>query len=102
MIGVAQHIGLDRPRADRVGGDAVAAEVARHHLGEAADAGLGGAVVGLAGIAEQGPKRAEIVEDKWIEDVIGCWGGKLNETDLFPISVQTVGFGVHRDARLYR
>src|SRR3990172_194156 len=45
---------------DAVGRDAVAAEVACHHAGEAGDTGLGGAVVRLAGVAAQAGNRGEV------------------------------------------
>src|SRR5207253_2826866 len=45
--------------ADGVHGDAVLPEVARRHLGEAADRRFGGAVVRLPGITEQARPRAE-------------------------------------------
>src|SRR5262249_58853143 len=48
-----------RDRTDRVHRDAVPAEVARRHLREPADPRLGGAVVGLPGIAEEPRARAE-------------------------------------------
>src|SRR6266550_5580578 len=55
---VDRHPG-PRDGTDRVHRDAVLAEVAGSDLGEAADRGLGGAVVRLAGIPEQPRSRAE-------------------------------------------
>ncbi len=58
---LAQHVGRDEARCDRVGRDVVAAELDRERLGEALDARLRGRVVGLPAVAER--RRAREAHD---------------------------------------
>src|SRR5260221_13923383 len=53
----AGHVGLDEPRRHAVHRDVAAADLAGERLGEAHDAGLGGGVVGLAGVAGEADYR---------------------------------------------
>src|SRR5690606_6512677 len=48
-----RHVGVDEPGRDHVDGDAARTVLARQGAGEADETGLGGRVVGLAGLAEQ-------------------------------------------------
>ena len=50
---VRGHVGGDEAGSDRVAADAPAAKFLGHRLGEGDDAGLGGGVIGLPGIAGQ-------------------------------------------------
>jgi hypothetical protein len=52
--------------------------------------------------AEQWTQRAQVFEDEWIQDVICFWGGKLDQANLFPVSMETVRFCIHGDAGLRR
>src|SRR5262249_61582098 len=76
----AAHLLVDRHararhRGDRVDGDAVLAEVARRHLGEATDGGLGGPVARLPGSAEQTRPRAEGDDPPVAADAPAAAGG---------------------------
>ena len=73
-LGLGQFLGQGQPgtgsRTDRVGGHAVATQIAGQRAGQADDALLGGGVVGLAHVAQPGlgrcvhdPTRALLAED---------------------------------------
>ena len=46
-------------------------------------------------------QRAHIAKAEWINQVVDSWNGDLNQTDLFLVSVQTIGFGIDGDRRLF-
>ena len=55
----AEHLGVDEPRSDDVDGDRTAGDLARHRARETDEAGLGGGVVGLSGVAEHRDDRGD-------------------------------------------
>ena len=54
------HLGLDQPGRDGVDGDLARRQLARHRLGEADDARLGGGVGRLPGVAHHADHRAHV------------------------------------------
>src|SRR5690606_28390572 len=61
LVGEAgRHVGLDEAGGDDVGRHALAAEFAGKGLGETDEAGLGGGVVGLAGVAHHAGGAADV------------------------------------------
>ena len=51
-------------------------------------------------IGEDVGKRIEVIESQRIKDIVGLCSGKLNEADPFVICMQTIQFGIDRDACL--
>ena len=82
---------------DGVGADAVAGQLLRADLGERGDAGLGGAVVRLAGVGEQA-RRGRRVDDRGVDGLAGL--GLLPPVGGRPAGGDEVALHVDLDDRV--
>ena len=88
---------VSAPGAMAVGGDAVAAELDRSDLGERGDAGLGGAVVGLAGVGVDARHRSGVDQPR-VDGLAGL--GTLSPVGSGMVARRECALQMHADHRV--